>query len=287
MAITRFATNELARISYEIDGPDTDDVVVMLHTTLADRRSFGPLREAIAERYRVLLLDARGHGASAALKDRAYAVTDMANDGFTVLEAEGIIHAAQARVHLVGHGQGAITALELARRRPDVVHSLTLIEPDALTMLDGEDDTDAILAREEARNTYRTAADAAYKGLADKALALYLDARWGEGWSERLSRPAAAAVRRNLLALSPSLDALDRYRILPEEVRQVLTPTRVVAAATSPATVRAITQRLGSWLPRGRAVYVAKLPGGAPFTDEGEAAINLIEEWLIEQSVQA
>jgi pimeloyl-ACP methyl ester carboxylesterase len=287
MGITRFATNDLARISYELEGPDTDDVVVMLHTTLADRGSFGPLREALGDRMRILLIDARGHGASAALKDRTHAVTDMANDCFAVLEAEGIVHNGTTRVHLVGHGQGAITALELARRRPDLVCSLTLIEPDALTLLDGDEEGETIMAREEARNAYRSASDAAYKGLADKALHLYLDARWGEGWQERLSRPRAAAVRRNLLALSPSLDALDRYRILPEEIQQVLTPTRVVAAATSPATVRAITQRLGAWLPRGRAVYVAKLPGGAPFTGEGEAAINLIEEWLLEQSHQA
>jgi len=287
MGTTRFAQNDLARISYEIDGPDTDDVAVLLHATLADRGSFGPLRDALAASMRVLLPDARGHGASAALKDRAYNVTDMANDLYAVLEAEGLVRAAGARLHLVGHGQGAVAALELARRRPDLVTSLTLIEPDALTLLDGEDDVEVILAREEARNAFRTASDAAYKGIADRAMTMYLDARWGEGWQDRLSRPRAAAVRRNLLALSGSLDALDRYRILPEEVAAITVPARVLAAATSPAPVRQIAQRMGTWLPRGRAVYIAKLPGGAPFTDEGEAAINIVEEWLRERSMQA
>jgi hypothetical protein len=51
--------------------------------------------------------------------------------------------------------------------------------------------------------------------------------------------------------------------------------------------VRHIARRLGEWLPRGRAVYIAKLPGGAPFTGEGEAAINIVTEWLREQSMQA
>ena len=287
MGITRFAQNDLARINYEIDGPDTDNVVVLLHTTLADRGSFGPLRDTLAEQMRVILPDARGHGASAGLKDRAYGVTDMANDLYAVLEAEGLIHKPDVRIHLVGHGQGAMASLELARRRPELVTSLTLIEPDALTLLDGEDDVEAIFAREEARNAYRSASEAAYKGLADRAMNLYLDARWGEGWSERLSRPRAAAVRRNLLSLSASLDALDRYRILPEEVSGIVIPARVVAAATSPATVRQIAQRMGTWLPRGRTIYVAKLPGGAPFTGEGEAAINLVEEWVRERSMQA
>jgi pimeloyl-ACP methyl ester carboxylesterase len=285
MGITRFAQNDLARISYEIDGSDTTDVAVLLHATLADRGSFGPLRETLAKWMRVILLDARGHGASAALQGRAYDVADMANDLYAVLEAEGLTRKQDARIHLIGHGQGALAALELARRRPDLVTSLTLIEPDALTLLDGEDDVDAIVAREEARHAFRAASEAAYKGLADRALSLYLDARWGPGWSERLSGPRAAAVRRNVLALSASLDALDRYRILREEIMQIVVPTRVVAAATSPATVRQIAQRMGGWLPRGRAVYVAKLPGGAPFTDEGEAAINLVTEWVRAHSV--
>ena len=287
MGITRFATNDLARISYEIDGVESADVVVMLHTTLADRGSFGPLRETLADRMRLILVDARGHGASAALKDRAYGVTDMANDLFAVLEVEGLVHAAHVRIHLVGHGQGAITALELARRRPDLASSLTLIEPDALSLLDGEDDPDTIMAREQARAAWRTASDAAYKGLADKALATYLDHRWGADWQDHLPRPRLAAVRRNLLSLSASLDALDRYRLLPEEAQAIRTPTRVIAAATSIAPVRTITKRLGTWLPRGRETYIARLPGGAPFTGEGDAAINIIEEWLVAQSHQA
>jgi pimeloyl-ACP methyl ester carboxylesterase len=287
MGITRFAQNDLARLSYEVDGPETTDVVVLLHATLADKGSFAPLRETLTESHRVFLLDARGHGASSALKDRSFDVTDMANDLFAVLEAEGLVHKAGHRVHLVGHGQGAITALELTRRRPDLITSLTLVEPDALTLLDGEQDGEAILGREEARNAFRAASEAAYKGLADRALQLYLDTRWGKEWQTSLARPRAAAVRRNLLALSPSLDALDRYRLLPEEVARLQTPTRVLAAATSVAPIRLIAQRLGEWLPRGRVVYIAKLPGGSPFSAEGEAGINIIDDWLREQSMQA
>lgn len=287
MGITRFAQNDLARLSYEIDGPDSDDVVVLLHATLADRGSFGPLRDELRENYRLLLPDARGHGASSALKDRTFEVTDMANDLYAVLEAEGLVHSGGKRVHLVGHGQGALAALELARRRPELVTSLTLIEPDALTLLDGEEGGEAIIAREEARNAFRSASEAAYKGVADRALKLYLDTRWGADWEKTIARPRAAAVRRNLLALSPSLDALDRYRLLPEDVAAVRIPTRVLAAATSPTSVRLIAQRLGEWLPRGRVVYIAKLPGGSPFSAEGEAGINVIEDWVREQSLQA
>lgn len=280
MGITRFAQNDLARISYEVTGPDSGHVLVLLHATLADRAALGPLREVFETRMRVVMPDARGHGGSSALKDRVFDVTDMANDLYAVLEAEGLVSSGAPRVHIVGYGQGAITALELARRRPDLVSSLALIEPDAVSLLEGDADAEVAMSREAARSANTAAAEAAYKGLADRALSLYLDRRWGEGWAQRLPRPRLAAVRRNVLALSASLDALDRYRVLPEQLGEVMVPTRIIAAATSPLAERTVAARLGTRLPRGRTVYVADLPGGVPLTGAGEAAINLIEDWI-------
>ena len=86
-----------------------------------------------------------------------------------------------------------------------------------------------------------------------------------------------------MLALSPSLDALEGYRLGAGEAAGITVPARVVSAATAPLAERTVAARLGSWLPRGRAVYVAELPGGAPFSGAGEAAIGLIDEWLREQ----
>jgi pimeloyl-ACP methyl ester carboxylesterase len=284
MGITRFAQNDLARISYEVIGPDSPNVVVLLHATLADRAALGPLRDVLETTMRVVMPDARGHGGSSALKDRAFDVTDMANDLYAVLEAEGLVGPEAPPVHVVGYGQGAITALELARRRPDLVASLALIEPDAVSLLEGDMDPDVAMAREAARSANAAASEAAYKGLADRALSLYLDRRWGDGWAQRLPRPRLAAVRRNVLALSASLDALNRYRVLPEQLGEIMVPARIVAAATSPLAERTVAARLGAWLPRGRTVYVADLPGGAPLTGAGEAAINVIEDWIREQA---
>ncbi len=284
MGITRFAQNDLARISYEVTGPESTDAVVLLHATLCDRASLGPLRDAFETRMRVVMPDARGHGGSSALKDRVFDVTDMANDLFAVLEAEGLAGQGAPPVHVIGYGQGAITALELARRRPDLVASLALIEPDAVSLLEGDMDPDVAIAREAARSANTAASEAAYKGLADRALTLYLDRRWGEEWAQRLPRPRLAAVRRNVLSLSASLDALGRYRVLPEQLGGITIPARIIAAATSPLAERTIAARLGEWLPRGRTVYVADLPGGAPLTGAGEAAINVLQDWIGEQS---
>ncbi|HWK79181.1 MAG TPA: alpha/beta hydrolase [Thermomicrobiales bacterium] len=291
MGFTRFAQNDLARLSYELspaDHPDVDPALVpavaLLHATLADRASLAPLRDTLLDQVTLVQPDARGHGGSAALTDRSFTVTDMANDLYAVLEAAGLLGADTPPVHLIGHGQGAIAALELARRRPDLVASLVLIEPDAPSLLDGELDGQIVLWREEARMTGRQAADAAYKGLTEAALSGYLDRRWGTDWRTRLSKPRLAAVRRHAAALAPSLDALDRYYLLPEELAAIAVPTLVVVAAESPAAERAIARRLADAMPTATFRAVTSLPGGAPFSGNGEVALAIVVDWLNEHA---
>ena len=275
MATTRFAQNDLARLSYAASGPGDAPVLVLLHATLADRHALTPLAERLADVARVIAPDARGHGASSALTNRTFSSTDMANDVVAILDAEGI----HGLAHLVGHGQGAVAALELAHWRPDRIASLVLVEPDALSILDAEDDADVIAAREAARAANRDAADQAYKGLADRALGRYLDRRWGAGWAERLPKPRLAAVRRGVQALSPSLDALERFRILPEHLGGVSVPVLIVSGPETPEAERQIARRLASWIPGADELEVPSLPGGTPFRDE--AAVEPIAAWLM------
>jgi pimeloyl-ACP methyl ester carboxylesterase len=277
MATTRFAQNDLARLSYETTGDDTLPALVLLHATLADRRSLAPLGERLAGVARVIAPDARGHGGSSALTNRTFSSTDMANDVVAVLDAAGVT----GPVHLAGHGQGAVAALELAHWRPDRIASLVLIEPDALSILDGEEDADLIATRETARGANREAADQAYKGLADRALGRYLDRRWGTGWADRLPKPRLAAIRRSIGALSPSLDALERFRILPEHLEALAAPVLVVTAETTPPAERLVAGRLAEWLPAAETLVVPSLHGGTPLEDDATCAS--IADWLRQQ----
>ncbi|HWV23154.1 MAG TPA: alpha/beta hydrolase [Thermomicrobiales bacterium] len=276
MGTTRFAQNELARLSYEVAGPEDAPVVVLLHATMAGRASMTPLQERLAESARVIVPDARGHGGSTALTKRDLASTDLANDIVAVLDAEDI----SGPVHLVGHGQGAVAALELAHWRPDRIASLVLIEPETLAVLEGEHDEEIVQVREEARQANREAADASYRQLADKALNGYLDRRWGEGWRERLPKPRLAAVRRSMPALAASLDALERFRMLPEHLEGVTFPVLIVTAENTPVAERFMADRLTSWLPTAERLAVPSLPGGLPFTGDGASAADQIAAWV-------
>ncbi|MEU6676562.1 alpha/beta hydrolase [Streptomyces sp. NPDC046925] len=93
----------------------------------------------LADRYRLLLADRRGYGASPDT-DRSDFDTD-ADDLVDLLERQG------AGAHLVGHGNGGLAAMLAAGRRPGLVRSLTLIQPSAFCAAAGHPVVEAMLER--------------------------------------------------------------------------------------------------------------------------------------------
>jgi len=79
------------------------------------------LVQALRAHRRVLLLDNRGMGPSAAPAG-AFALRDLARDAAALLDGLGI-----ARADVLGWSLGGMTAQELAFQRPDLVRSLTLL----------------------------------------------------------------------------------------------------------------------------------------------------------------
>lgn len=269
---TRFAVRGNARLAYErVVSPASAEapVVVLLHPLLVERNALGSIRDALADSYRVVLPDARGHGASASLANQRFTVAEMAADVAAVLDAEGVTTA-----HLVGRGMGGAAAFELARRSPDRVRSLTLIEPSLPSVLDNDADPAVRDARAEERRRDRASADAAYKGLIDRALDSYLDDRWGDGWRARLPRPRLAAVRRHAGALAGSLAALDSHAVGQSDAARMALPVLLIHDTDAPVMARQTCKRLAAWLPNAR---LEAIPGvsdrGLSLTDDAVAAL--------------
>jgi pimeloyl-ACP methyl ester carboxylesterase len=276
-ARTRFAAHGAARLAYDPGAPGGDPAappVVLLHPLLGDRGSLGALAAALAAPAgggrRTIVPEARGHGASAGLANRRLTLTDLAADLLAVLAAEGV-----ARAHLVGQGLGAATAFELARRRPERVASLTLIEPSLWGLLAGDPDPAARAEATAALDAARRAADLADKGQTDRALDAWLDPRWGRGWRESLPRPRLAALRRQAGALAGALTALAAYPLIPDDARALAVPTLLLHGTEAAPLDRLIAERLAALLPDAR---VAEIPIGAGVGDAfgAQAAVALV-----------
>jgi pimeloyl-ACP methyl ester carboxylesterase len=118
-----------AQSSIEIDGLKIgyDSVgkgsptVVLVHGAFADRSYFGPQIEHLSPRRRVVALDLRGHGSSAAEK---LCLQDLAADVIGVCDAERV-----QDVVLCGHSiVGGAVALAVTAARPDLVRAVALLD---------------------------------------------------------------------------------------------------------------------------------------------------------------
>jgi pimeloyl-ACP methyl ester carboxylesterase len=104
------------RTWYEEDG--SGEPLVLLHPGAADARAFEAIVPGLADRFRVLRPDRRGHGRT---PDVAGPITyeQMALDTIAFLK-----QVVGGPAYLVGHSDGAPVALLVALRRPDLVRRL-------------------------------------------------------------------------------------------------------------------------------------------------------------------
>lgn len=105
--------------SYELVG--AGDPVVLVHGLGSSARDWEFQLPALADHYRVLTYDVRGHGASS--KPRGpYSVTQFASDLALLLE-----RLEHRPAHVVGISMGGMIAFQLAVDRPDLVRSLVIV----------------------------------------------------------------------------------------------------------------------------------------------------------------
>ena len=97
----------------------TGPTVVFLHGATLDHRAWDPQTEALADRFRVVVPDLRGHGESTGRFDFEDAVQDV----LALLDAVSV-----PRVVLVGLSLGANIAQEVLRREPDRVQALVVAD---------------------------------------------------------------------------------------------------------------------------------------------------------------
>ena len=104
--------------------------VIFVHGSLSDYTYWDAQSPAFADRYRVFSYSRRYNWPNQNPPRKGYSAVVDAEDLAGLL---GKLGAAPA--HIVGHSYGALTALFLAARHPDLVRTVTLAEPPAMSLL--------------------------------------------------------------------------------------------------------------------------------------------------------
>ena len=217
--------------------------VVLLHCSGSSGAQWRSLAGRLGSRYRVIAPDLIGYGASAPWPGRAEFC--LAQEAAVI---RSLIGKLDGTVHLVGHSYGGAVALHIARTRPELIRSLTLIEPSAFHLLRGGDEFDYAALREISDvaayvNTMLASGD-------------YLRAfgRFVDYWSGPGTWATMPQEKREAFAPQLAKVALDFRAILSEpaeleDVQGIALPTLLLQGGCTTLPSRCVCKRLREALP--------------------------------------
>jgi lipase len=242
---------------------------LLLHCALAHSGAFAGVMDRLADRLAMRALDQPGHGLTE--RDPGRGEQAQAADNARALLVE------TGPAHLVGHSFGGTVALRLAIEDPDLVRSLTLIEP-VLFGLMADAGLRAYAEEVAAQQPFHRAAAAGDWNAAGRAFL----GRWGAEPLDRLPARQAEYIRARLpliVASEPELFDHPARRVRLSDLPAVACPVLLVEGADSPPAVAAILDVIAGAIPRARRVVVPGAGHMLPITHP-EAVSGALRDFL-------
>lgn len=246
--------------------------LILLHGFTGHARTWDHVAALLADRFRVLALDQRGHGDSAWATDGDYRIASMAGDldAFTAALCP-------ARFTLVGQSMGGRVAIAYAGAHPDRVERLILVDigpeiaPEGLARISTTVSRvpEEVPSEEDAYRLIRAAAPRYSEPLLRHRI------RHGFrrlpngrlGWKyDKALREQARAGTRDIPDLWPDLS-------------RITCPTLIVRGAESDVLSPQIAKRMLETLPNGRLVEIADAGHTVP-GDQPDAFLAVIRTFL-------
>lgn len=225
---------------YDLAGPEDAPVVVFSNSLGTTLEMWDAQACALADRYRVLRYDTRGHGRSQVV-DAPATIENLADDLAGLLDALGIDAA-----HVVGLSLGGMTAQAFGVRHPQHTKSLVLMATSAHMPPASAWSERAALVRRE-------------------GLGAIVDAtmgRWFTAGTLAKTPERAAKVREAFLRIDPRGYAVCcgviRDMDLRPQIGRITAPTLVVAGADDPSTPVAMVEEIRALVPDAEMVVVPR-----------------------------
>ena len=237
------------RIAFSDTG--NGDPVVMLHCTSASGSEWSRLGDLLRTDYRAIAPDQWGCGASDGWPGRRpFGLADEAAPVIAILQG------LERPAHLVGHSYGGAVALRIARTAPDLLASLTLVEPSSIHVLRGASDAAKLVA--EISMVSEAVAEASREGDFWGGMRLFVDYWSGAGAWAALPDSAKSKMASRLPKVLLDFSALLNEPCSLEAYKQVTAPTLLVFGGRSPGPSRRIVDMLANVIPK---VSARSIPG--------------------------
>lgn len=220
--------------------------VVFSHGGSSDLRYWEPQRAAFAAHYRFVTYSRRFHGRRSWPANGDYSTEAHVADLLAVIGSLG-----SGPVHLVGFSTSL--ALRAAVQAPDLLATLTSIEPNVPWVLEGDAQGKSVLA-EFRSDSKRVKAEAAGDLDLEARLWFELVANRGAGSFETLCPDLREMWLENFTAERPAAPA--PAPLLCEDLREISVPTLVIGAEFGLRYSREIVDRLTACLPGATRIVI-------------------------------
>jgi pimeloyl-ACP methyl ester carboxylesterase len=248
-------------ISAHVSETGEGEPVVLLHSGAGEARDWRRFTAGLPAGYRCAALDFYGCGGTPPWPGpAALTIDDQAQLVATLARSLG------APVHLCGHSYGGAIALRLAVTHPELVRTLSLIEPQCYLLL--REARDPLF--EVCESLWNSFCAAFEQGEPARGWRQFIDFYSGDGFWDRL-RPEA---RASFLAASP----IERWAVLfanpttIEDVRRVQVPTLVLCGENTTGPERRMCELIAAAHPRATLGMLAAAGHMSPMTHPNEVA---------------
>ncbi len=229
------------RLYYELHG--SGEPLVFVHGSWVDATGWAFVAPALAESFRVLVYDRRGHSRSERPKTPG-SVDEDGDDLAALLEALDL-----APAHVVANSYGGNIALRLATRRPEVFRSLSCHEPPLWSLLEGDAESQAMLT-EGARSLEAVAVRIAEGDHEGAARQFVNEVAFGpDAWENQLPSEVRAIFVQNAPTFFDELQDPAQLRVAEDALANLGLPVRLTQGSESPPTFPAVIDRLAGLIP--------------------------------------
>ena len=249
---------------FSTDSGGAGEAVLLVHAIGCDHRMWDALAADLATRFRVVRMDARGHGRSE-VTPRPYSLEQLADDAAAVLDERGI-----EKAHWVGLSMGGMIGQAFALEHADRLGRLILANT---TSAYGADGPKMWEARAKAVDEGGMAA------ITDLAMTRYFSDEF------RAAHPGVVeTVKRRFLSTPPQgyIGCCDAIRDLDFTARLggIRARTLVIAGEKDAGTPVAMSETIAASIPGAR---LAVIPGAAHLSAvENPAAFNALARGFLE-----
>ena len=226
---------------YEVHGGG--EPMALVHGSWGDADSWAAVVPGLAESFRVLIYDRRGHSRSQR-PESAGSVDEDGDDLAALLETLDL-----GPAHVVTNSYGGNIALRLATRRPELFRSLSCHEPPLWGILRDDAEVRESL-QQQARKMEVVGARIAQGDHEGAARHFVEEVAFGSGaWENELPPEVRNVFVQNAPTFLDELQDPDQFNIEPQALARLECPVRLTQGSESPPTFARVIDRLDDSIP--------------------------------------